>query len=167
MRSTIIKLTYGLVLLTLSACQCSTAPRDANNEIKALINRVANAAEARSIKGVSEHLLDSFSGEGAHFGGNKNSLKRGLQIFFIRRSEVFVLPHLRRIELNDQQTEATIRLWVVVSQSRVDFESLTMDLRGQVLDVEANLTYVDEWRVQTANWKKIPIARLLAEKLVD
>ena len=55
----------------------------------------------------------------------------------------------------------------MVSRTRVDFETLTLDLRGQVLDVDASLLYGEEWRVETARWKKVPVARLLAEKLVD
>ena len=119
--SILTKLTYGLLLLTLSACQCSTEPRDAVLEIHAMVNRLAKAAEARSVDRVSEHLHDDFTGTGAYLGGNKSALKRSLQVLFIRRSEIFVLPHVRRIELNEDQSKAEIKLWVVVSRTRVDF----------------------------------------------
>ncbi|MGB0648324.1 MAG: hypothetical protein ACPGQS_14160, partial [Bradymonadia bacterium] len=119
-----------------------------------MVLRLAKAGEARSVERVSEHLHENFSGTGSYLGGDKNALKRGLQLFFIRRSEIFILPHVRSVEVNEEQTHATLRLWVVVSRTRVNFENLTIDLRGQVLDLNATLFYENEWRVQTARWKK-------------
>lgn len=156
----------GLALVTF-ACQCSTEPRQPVNEIKTMVADLVLAAEARSVDRVSEFLRDGFEGDGRYLAGSKTQLRRGLQVLFLRRSQVYVLPHIRAIEVNADQTAASLRLWVLVTRTRIRFDTLDLDVRGDVLEVSASLDYDDSWRVSHARWKRIPLARIIAEKLVD
>jgi hypothetical protein len=156
----------GLMLVTL-ACQCSTEPRQPVNEIKSLLADLVLAAETRSVDAVSAHLKDSFRGDGRYLAGDRNQLRRGLQLIFLRRSQIYVLPHIRRIDVNDLQTAATLKVWVLVTGARISLETLDLDVRGDVLQVTADLEYDGVWRVSSARWKRIPVARMIAEKLVD
>lgn len=156
----------GVVLVT-CACQCSSEPRQPVNEIKSLVSDLALAAEARSVDAVSDFLKDDFQGDGRFLGGSKTNLRRGLQVLFLRRSQVYVLPHVRRIEVSADQNDASLTVWMLVSRTRIDFDALDLDVRGDVLEVSASLKYEDVWRVSNARWKRIPLARMIAEKLVD
>ncbi len=156
----------GAVLATV-ACQCSSEPRRPVNEIKSLLSDLVLAAEARSVDEVCKFLKDDFQGDGRFLGGSKQNLRRGLQVLFLRRSQVYVLPHVRHIEVNAEHTEASLIVWMLITRTRIDFDALDLDLRGDVLEVSASLKYDDVWRVSNARWKRIPLARMIAEKLVD
>jgi hypothetical protein len=149
------------------ACQCSTEPRQPVNEIKLMIADLVRAAEVRSVDSVSSHLKDGFIGEGRYLAGNRNQLRRGLQVIFLRRSQIYVMPHIRRIEVDDRQTAATLKIWVLVTGTRISLDTLDLDVRGDVLQVTAELEYDGLWQVSSARWKRIPLARMIAEKLVD
>ena len=99
--------------------------------------------------------------------GNRKQLRRGLQLIFLRRSQIYVLPHIRRIEIDERQTAATLKVWVLVTGTRISLDTLDLDVRGDVLQVTADLEYDEVWRVSGARWKRIPLARMIAEKLVD
>ena len=132
-----------------------------------MLEEIVSAAEGRSLDSVSSHLEDDFIGEGRYFAGNKAQLRRGLQMIFLRRSHIYVLPHIRQIEVDDRQTAATLKVWVLVTGTRISLDTLDLDVRGDVLQVTADLAYDGVWRIGGARWKRIPLARMIAEKLVD
>ena len=67
-----------------------------------MIGKMALEAESRSVSGVTDFLTEDFQGDGRVFGGNKQSLTRGIQTIFLRRGKIFVLPFLEYVTLTSE-----------------------------------------------------------------
>ena len=160
----------SVVYLTLfasviSACQCSTKPRQPVNEIRQMLGAMAAAAEARSVSKVTAFLTDDFQGDGPVFAGNKTNLTRGIQTLFLRRGQIFVLPYLDYADVDKNAENAVGKVLLVATDFRIEWEELKLDVRADVLEVAVTLNYRDEWKVKAARWKRASLAYLLTEVL--
>ena len=152
-------------LVSLLACQCSTKPRRPVNEIQQMIGKMALEAESRSVSGVTDFLTEDFQGDGRVFGGNKQSLTRGIQTIFLRRGKIFVLPFLEYVDVDKRMENATGKILLVVTDFKIEWEELTIDLKADVVEVSITLIHDDRWLVKEARWKRSSLAYAIAEVL--
>ena len=156
----------GIWLLSaLLACQCSSKPRQPVNEIRQMITKVAQAAQAKSVTGVTEVLTEGFEGDGRAFGGRKSDLTRGIQMIFLRRGQIFVLPYLEYAEVDDKAENAVAKIVLVATDFKIEWEALNLDVRADVMDVSLDLVYDGDWKVTRARWKRSSLAYVIAEIL--
>ena len=69
------------------------------------------------------------------------------------------------IDVAPDLMRATAKIWVVVTASKMTFDQLNVDMRGDVVEVSLSLEYKDKWRVARATWRRAMLARFLGEIL--
>ena len=128
------------VLMSLLACQCSTKPRRPVNEIQQMIGKMALEAESRSVSGVTDFLTEDFQGDGRVFGGNKQSLTRGIQTIFLRRGKNIRVA-TEYVDVDKRMENATGKILLVVTDFKIEWEELTIDLKADVVEVSITLIH--------------------------
>ena len=110
-------------------------------------------------------LTDDFSGDGRAFGGDKQALTRGLQTIFLRRGQIFVLPFLEYVDVDKRMDNAVAKVLLVVTDFKIEWEQLKLDMRADVLEVSITLRHDENWKVTQARWKRSSLAYAIAEVL--
>jgi len=130
----------------LVGCAEKTAPEE---EVRAVIAAGEEAAEARDLSGILEHVSASFSDE---HGGGRDELKQYLRGYLVTHPSVHLLTHVESVEF-PYEDFARVEL-TVGTLGREAAGATAFDLAADVHDdVPVPVPEDDEWRVVRAAWQ--------------
>jgi hypothetical protein len=141
-----IVLLLAVVLLT-SACRDN--PDSPEDQIRRLIEAGVQAAENRSVDGLSKLVHGDYIDQQ---GRNRKQLGLLLRAYFLRHSNIHLFTRIDNIEiLADNQ--ASVSLHVAMAGSVISDVSALASLRARVYRFELQLTRQDgDWLLRHASW---------------
>ena len=76
-----------------------------------------------------------------------------------------MLPFLEYVDVDKRMENATGKILLVVTDFKIEWEELTIDLKADVVEVSITLIHDDRWLVKEARWKRSSLAYAIAEVL--
>ena len=147
MQSAFRFLFLALAIGLLSAC--SGDEESPEEQIRRFIDAGVQAAESRSVDGLSELLHRDFIDEK---GNNRSQVAKLLRVYFIRHKNIHLFTRIDNIEmLTDNQ--ASVSLYVAMAGTVIADVDALASLRARVYRFEFQLLKQDEWRLRHAKWE--------------
>ena len=146
-----------LLLVSLVFLQaCAGDPDDPVSEIKSMLAAFEEAAEERSISGVSGYLAADYQDKHHR---NSQAVKRSLLGYFHRHRSIYLFTNIKDITLNESTAnEARAVVNVAMTGTQVDSEEALLLLKADVYSFNLELVkQEDQWLVKSASWKRIKI----------
>jgi hypothetical protein len=149
-----VLLICGLVFLQ----GCSDTPDDPASEIKSMLAAFEQAAEERSITGVSAYLAEDYMDKHHR---NSQQVKRSLLGYFHRHRSIYLFTNIKSITLSEeteQAKQAKAIVNVAMTGTQVDSEEALLLLKADVYSFNLDLVKEDDqWLVKSSSWKRIKI----------
>lgn len=144
---------HSAILILLLATACSNPPDSPEAQIRALIGRAEQAAEARDAEALRELLTENYRDAS---GRNAAETERLLQLYFFRNRQVRLLLDIESIELVYRDFA---RVQLVAGMAGDDGGLLP---RAGAWRFALELTRdAGEWRVSRAEWQRANAGNLL------
>lgn len=141
----------------LAAC-AQEEPGSPESRIRALIDRVAAAAESGEIGPVESALAPSFRAEG---GLDREGILDRIRLYFLRYGSVHLLVRVESITV-DSERRATARVLLGSAAQPIDSPSVLKGYRASVHRLDLQLERADEsWRVFHAAWERVGAGELI------
>lgn len=142
-------LVAATVLILLSGC--SEEQTSAEQQIRDMINRGEQAAEARSVRKIMDLITDPYKDAR---GRTRQDMMRIAAAYFLRNKSIHLLTQIERIDLLNEQ-KARVVLFVAMAASPLEGAGQLLNIRADLhrFDLEVVLQE-DEWRVSSAVWKR-------------
>lgn len=139
----------GLTGLT-GLTACSKAPADPKAQVKATLTALEEAAEARDIDAVLEHLAPDYR-DGR--GRGPSHVRSMLQLHFLRQGSVHALVRIDELRFpSADRAEADLDVALAATPSE---EGSLDDLRADWIEVKLVLARDgDTWKIQKASWDR-------------
>ena len=152
-KSAFITLTIPCLILVLG---CSQEESNPVTEIKSTLAAIEEAAEERSISGVSEYLAANYQDK---FHRNSQAVKRSLLGYFHRHRSIYLFSNIKQITLNEAiENRAMATVHVAMTGTQVDSEEALLLLKANVYRFDLELEkQEDQWLVKTSSWKRIKL----------
>lgn len=133
-----------LVLFVFLVSACARSPSE--EQLRATIDAMHKAGEARDVAGLMEHIAEDFSGQSASMD------RRGLSAFLLavrmRTEQLSITRTQTAIRLNQASAEADISF--IVTDGRG-----LLPAQGQVVSVKTKWRFESgDWQLTTANWEE-------------
>ena len=138
-----------LLLLSILLLQACGGDSDAPEvQIRRFIDNAVQAAEARSVDGLSELLQRDFIDQQ---GNNRQQVGRMLRAYFFRHKNIHLFTRIDDIEiLADNQ--ASVSLHVAMAGTVISDINALASLRARVYRFELQLVREDDWLLRHASW---------------
>ena len=143
-----------LVALVLSACDGGDASPEM--QIRRLIERGVEAAEARSADDLQELLHPDYRDQKGY---NREQLGKLLQAYFIRHRNIHLFTRIDDITLLDEN-RAEVHLHVAMASSVISDITALPGLRARIYRFELQLARQQEWLLQHASWSPASLSDL-------
>ena len=134
-------------LLLLSAC--SGDEESPEEQIRRFIDAGVEAAESRSVDGITELLHRDFIDEK---GNNRVQAGKLLRLYFIRHKNIHLFTRIDEIEMLTEN-QASVSLYVAMAGTAIADVDALASLRARVYRFELQLLKQDEWRLRHAKWE--------------
>jgi len=133
--------------LAVAACGRATTPEQ---EISAVIAAAEEAAEARSVSGVSAFLSPAFVDDD---GRSRDELERYLRGFFVAHQSIHLLTRIDEIVVSADDV-ASVRVGVPMLGRDAE-RAAAWNLAADYYEFDLNLQRIDgDWRVVHAAWQR-------------
>jgi hypothetical protein len=135
---------------------CSKDDSNPVTEIKSMLAAIEEAAEERSISGVSEYLAANYQDK---FHPNSQAVKRSLLGYFHRHRSIYLFSNIKQITLNEAiENRAKATVHVAMTGTQVDSEEALLLLKANVYRFDLELEkQEDQWLVKTSSWRRIKL----------
>jgi hypothetical protein len=146
-----VKCFYRTVLLTLILVLVQACSDDgsAEDQIRHLIDNAVQAAEDRSLDGLSELMHTEFIDQQ---GNNRQQLGRLLRVYFFRHKNIHLFTRVDSIEmLSDNQ--ASVNLHVAMAGTVISDVDALSSLSARIYRFELQLVKQDDWLLRHASWE--------------
>ena len=135
-----------LILLLVQACSDDGSAED---QIRHLIDNAVQAAENRSVDGLSDLMHNDFIDEK---GNNRQQLAKLLRVYFFRHKNIHLFTRIDSIEmLSDNQ--ASVSLHVAMAGTVISDVSALSSLSARIYRFELQLIKQDDWLLRHASWE--------------
>jgi len=148
----LIRVTLTVLFLSfLSAC--GSEPSSPEEQVKAVIVQMEEAAERRNRSDMSEHVSDNYSDE--H--GDKKALNNIFRAYLLRNKSINIFTVIHSMHAVSPQ-EYRVELSAFMAAKGVDIESEAGRMKADTH--RFSVTFVDEssgggeWKVRSAVWKR-------------
>ena len=146
-----MKSVYRTVLLTLILLLAQACSDDgsAEDQIRHLIDNAVQAAENRSVDGLSDLMHNDFIDEK---GNNRPQFAKLLRVYFFRHKNIHLFTRIDSIEmLSDNQ--ASVSLHVAMAGTVISDVSALSSLSARIYRFELQLIKQDDWLLRHASWE--------------
>ena len=141
--------TLALTILLISACS-SSDPRSPEQQVRDTLTAIEEAAEARSMDGMLEHINEDYSD---HQGQTIRDIKRLIQLQFIRNQSINIFTSIQSLEINDGL--AAVELSAAMSSGTFDLSQESNRLRADTHHFSILLSQGDDkWLVDSVSWER-------------
>ena len=135
-----------LPILLLQACSDDSDAPDA--QIRRFIDSAVQAAEARSVDGLSNLLHRDFTDQ---HGNNRQQIGRLLRAYFFRHKNIHLFTRIDDIEIL-AANQASVSLHVAMAGTVISDINALASLRARIYRFELRLVRDDEWLLHHASW---------------
>lgn len=138
------------VVCALACLAGCSDPESPEAQVRATLASIEEAAEARDVDGVMEHVSDQFRDAYGRSGAELANYVRG---FFILNQSIHLLSRIDTIEFpTTEEARAKVTVGMV---GREAAESNAWDLAAEVRDFDVTFMREDgEWKVTHAKWDR-------------
>jgi hypothetical protein len=140
----------ALILVLAQACSDDGSAED---QIRHLIGNAVQAAEDRSVDGLSELMHADFIDQQ---GNNRKQLSKLLRVYFFRHKNIHLFTRVDSIEmLSDNQ--ASVSLHVAMAGTVISDVDALSSLSARIYRFELQLVKQDDWLLRHASWEPASI----------
>ncbi len=142
---------YRTVLLTLILLLAQACSDDgsAEDQIRHLIDNAVQAAEDRSLDGLSELMHTEFIDQQ---GNNRQQLGRLLRVYFFRHKNIHLFTRVDSIEI-PSDNQASVSLHVAMAGTVISDVDALSSLSARIYRFELQLVKQDDWLLRHASWE--------------
>jgi len=139
----------ALLCLLISGCGSSDS-RSPEQQVRDTLTAIEEAAEARSMEGMLEHINEEYSD---HLGQTIRDIKRLIQLQFIRNQSINIFTSIRSLEIYDGI--AAVELSAAMSSRSFDLSQESNRLRADTHHFSIVLSLDDDkWLVDSVSWER-------------
>ena len=135
-----------LILLLAQACSDDGSAED---QIRHLIDNAVQAAEDRSLDGLSELMHTEFIDQQ---GNNRQQLGRLLRVYFFRHKNIHLFTRVDSIEI-PSDNQASVSLHVAMAGTVISDVDALSSLSARIYRFELQLVKQDDWLLRHASWE--------------
>ena len=135
-----------LVLLLVQACSDDGSPED---QIRSLIDSAVQAAEDRSLDGLSDLMHADFIDQQ---GNNRQQLGKLLRLYFFRHKSIHLFTRIDSIEMLSAN-QASVSLHVATTGTVISDVNALSSLSARIYRFELQLIKQGDWFLRHASWK--------------
>ena len=141
-----------LLSVSVLALACSSKPRDPEAEVRAAVEALEEAVEARDVGLVKDLLADGYQDDRRN---DKRALVSTLQFLFLRKQSIHVLVTINDIELVGED-RATVALVAAAAGVPIANASVLAKLSSaDIFDMRFDMVRDGgDWKVTGAKWKR-------------
>lgn len=152
----VLRVLVTLGVLATMGCGRAPSPED---RIRALIAEAERAAEARDAGALVDLVTEDY---GDARGNDRRTLRQLLFVLFRQNERVFVLHHVRAIDVAEDGTTATAQVAVAVAAQPIDAPADLSGVNADLLVIDIALRVEDDaWLVHHASWKPAALGDFL------
>jgi hypothetical protein len=146
---TILLLLVPFIILSVVSCRRGLSDEDL---IREMIDDAAHAAVEKDIKGITEHVSDSYKDE---YGNDRDSLKGLLFVYFRQYERINVYVRDAEISVEGDRAEANVKVVFTGGESLEDIGDMVPNSGGGYL-LELKLQKEGgDWKVVRSRWTDI------------
>ena len=139
-----------LILLLAQACSDDDSTED---QIRHLIENAVQAAEDRSLDGLSDLMHSDFIDQR---GNNRQQLAKLLRVYFFRHKSIHLFTRIDSIEMLTAN-QASVSLHVAMAGTVISDVNALSSLSARIYRFELQLIKQDDWLLRHASWEPASI----------
>ena len=148
-RSILVTFTLLILSLTLTGCS-SDSELSEEDKVRATLAAIEEAAEKRSLSGMTEHVSESYQD---YEGNDFKRIKSILQLQILKNQNINIFSKIR--ELNIAGSTATVELSVAIASTGIDLSSEANRLRADTYRFSVVLNSLDgQWKIKSLSWQR-------------
>ena len=138
---------------------CGATPGDPETQVRAVLTRAEQAAEAKDLEAIRDLIDDTYADEQ---GNDRAAVRRLIALHFLRNDAIHLLTRVRSLEF-PKPARAEVTLLVAMAGRPIptvrDLAAIRADLYR--FDLEFQDAGSGEWRVIRARWRRARTAEFL------
>ena len=151
MRIKLTIITFVTLIMSLLLSGCNDGPTlSEEDRVRLTLSAIENAAEARSLSGIMEHVSGSYRDYEGH---DHKKIKQLVQLQLIKNQSINILSKIS--ELKVIADSATVELSLAMASREVDLSSEVNRLRADTHRFSLLLKLEKgQWKIRSASWQR-------------